>query len=68
MLVMFSVGVAHLAGMLVLTAVMAIEKTSRWGRTLVPVFGVVLLLWGGSTLVSGATPTAILTSSRCSGW
>lgn len=68
MLLMFSVGVAHLAGMLVLTAVMAIEKTSRWGRTLVPVFGVVLLVWGGFTLVSGATPTAILTSSRCSGW
>jgi predicted metal-binding membrane protein len=46
MLVMFSVGVAHLAGMLVLTAVMAIEKTSRWGRTLVPVFGVILLSLG----------------------
>jgi Predicted metal-binding integral membrane protein (DUF2182) len=68
MLVMFSVGVAHLAGMLVLTAVMAIEKTSRWGRTLVPVFGVILLVWGGLTLVSGDAPTAILTNSRCFGW
>jgi predicted metal-binding membrane protein len=68
MLVMFSVGVAHLAGMLILTAVMAVEKTSPWGRTLVPVFGIILLVWGGLTLVLGDTPTAILTSSRCSGW
>jgi len=43
MLVMFSVGVAHLTGMLILTAVMAIEKTSTWGRPLVPLVGAALL-------------------------
>jgi predicted metal-binding membrane protein len=65
MLVMFSVGVAHLAGMLILTAVMAIEKTSTWGRPLVPLVGAALLVWGGLTLLSPDTATAILTGSRC---
>jgi predicted metal-binding membrane protein len=65
MLVMFAVGVAHLTGMLILTAVMAIEKTSTWGRPLVPLVGTALLVWGGWTLVSPDTATMILTSSRC---
>jgi len=35
---------------------MSIEETSRWGR----VVGVGLLLWGGLTLLSSGTATAIL--------
>jgi len=66
MLVMFSVGVMHLTGMLLLTIVMAIEKTSRWGRVVVPVVGVGLLVWGGLTLLSPGTGTAILSNSQCS--
>jgi predicted metal-binding membrane protein len=66
MLVMFSVGVTHLTGMLLLSAVMAIEKTSRWGQVVVPVVGVGLLLWGGLKLLSSGTETAILSSSQCS--
>ncbi len=66
MLVMFSVGVTHLTGMLLLTAVMAIEKTSRWSRVVVPVVGVGLLLWGGLTLLSPGSATAILSNSQCS--
>ena len=65
MLVMFSVGVAHLTGMLILTAVMAIEKTSTWGRPLVPLVGAALLVWGGLTLLSPDGATTILSSSRC---
>jgi predicted metal-binding membrane protein len=65
MLVMFSVGVTHLTGMLLLTAVMAIEKTSRWGRVVVPAVGVGLLLWGGLTLLSPGTATAVLSNSPC---
>jgi predicted metal-binding membrane protein len=66
MLIMFSVGVTHLAGMLVLSAVMVIEKTVTWGRTLVPLVGVTLLVWGGLTLWSADTGRVILTGSRCS--
>jgi len=66
MFVMFSVGVTHLAGMLILSAVMAIEKTSSWGRALVPCVGFALLVWGGLTLWSADTGTAILTGSQCS--
>jgi predicted metal-binding membrane protein len=46
MLVMFVAGVGHLAGMLMLTGVMAIEKTSPWSRSLVPVIGTGLIVWG----------------------
>lgn len=46
MLVMFAIGVSHLTWMLVLTGVMASEKTSRWSRILVPVVGVGLIVWG----------------------
>jgi len=50
MLVMFVAGVGHLAGMLLLTGVMAIEKTSPWSRTLVPVIGTGLIVWGVAIL------------------
>jgi predicted metal-binding membrane protein len=51
MLVMFAVGEDHLALMLVLTSVMVVEKTSRWGYVLVPVVGIGLLVWGSITVI-----------------
>jgi predicted metal-binding membrane protein len=66
MLVMFSVGVTHLAGMLILSAVMAIEKSSTWGRTLVPIVGFALLIWGGLTLWSADTGVSILPGAQFS--
>lgn len=47
MLVMFAVGVGSMAWMAGLTGVMVIEKTAPWGRRLVPLVGLTLLLWGG---------------------
>jgi predicted metal-binding membrane protein len=41
---MFATGVGSLAWMLGLTAVMAMEKTARWGRQLVAPVGIGLLL------------------------
>lgn len=55
MLVMFAVGVGNLGWMLVLGALMAIEKNARWGRRLSTPLGFVLLAWGLSLLV-GALP------------
>lgn len=46
MLIMFAVGVGSLAWMAGLTGVMVIEKTSRFGRRLVPAVGTALLGWG----------------------
>lgn len=46
MLVMFAVGIGSLAWMAGLTGVMLIEKTSRWGRRLIPIVGVILIGWG----------------------
>ena len=51
MLVMFAVGVGSLAWMAGLTAVMLVEKTSRFGRRLVPVVGLVLVAWGALVLL-----------------
>jgi predicted metal-binding membrane protein len=45
MLVMFAAGVANLAWMAALTAVMVYEKLGRHGERLAPVAGVVLLAW-----------------------
>ncbi|WP_013321515.1 DUF2182 domain-containing protein [Gloeothece verrucosa] len=45
MLVMFATGVGHLAVMLLLGAVMVIEKTSHWGQKFVPIVGVGFILW-----------------------
>lgn len=60
MLVMFAVGAGSLVWMSLLTGVMLIEKTSRWGRRLVPVVGLLLLLWGGLLLVGpGWLPAAL---------
>jgi predicted metal-binding membrane protein len=46
MLLMFAVGVGSLGWMLVLGAVMAIEKNVSWGRRLSTPLGVLLLTWG----------------------
>jgi predicted metal-binding membrane protein len=46
MLLMFGTGVGSLAWMLGLTAVMVIEKTSRWGARMVLPLGVALLVAG----------------------
>jgi predicted metal-binding membrane protein len=45
MLLMFAAGVANLAWMAALTAVMVYEKAGRHGRRLTPVVGVTLLAW-----------------------
>jgi predicted metal-binding membrane protein len=52
MLLMFAVGVGNVAWMLVLGAVMAVEKNLPWGRKLSGPLGVALLAWGGSILLS----------------
>jgi len=51
MLTMFAVGVGSLVWMAGLTGVMVIEKTTRWGRRLVPLVGGGLLVWGGLVLL-----------------
>jgi predicted metal-binding membrane protein len=64
MLLMFVVGVGNLGWMLVLSAVMAVEKNLPWGRRLSAPLGLVLLVWGGAIIifnvlnVAGATPHA----------
>src|SRR5262245_61307308 len=50
MLLMFAVGVGNVAWMLILGAVMAVEKNMPWGRKLSAPLGVVLLAWGGLIL------------------
>jgi predicted metal-binding membrane protein len=46
MLLMFAVGVGSLGWMLVLAAIMAIEKNLSWGRQLSAPLGLILLAWG----------------------
>jgi predicted metal-binding membrane protein len=46
MLLMFAVGVGNFGWMLVLGALMAIEKNLPWGRRISAPLGVVLLCWG----------------------
>jgi predicted metal-binding membrane protein len=52
MLLMFAVGVGNVAWMLVLGALMAVEKNLPWGRKLSAPLGVALLGWGGLILFS----------------
>jgi predicted metal-binding membrane protein len=47
MLLMFALGVGNVAWMLILGAVMTVEKNMPWGRKLSAPLGVVLLAWGG---------------------
>ena len=53
MLVTFATGVGSLVWMLALTAVMVVEKTTRWGARLVAPVGIALLV-AGSAVVAGA--------------
>lgn len=48
MLLMFVVGVGNLAWMLLLAAVMAVEKNVPWGRRLSVPLGLALLYWGAA--------------------
>jgi predicted metal-binding membrane protein len=52
MLLMFAVGVGNVAWMLVLAAVMAVEKNMPWGRKLSAPLGAALLGWGGLILLN----------------
>ncbi len=51
MLLMFAVGTGNVGWMLVLGAVMAIEKNVPWGRRLSVPLGAALLLCGGLIVV-----------------
>ncbi len=52
MLVMFAVGIGSLAGMAGLTGVMIIEKSFSWGRRIVPVVGIALIVWGIALMIA----------------
>lgn len=54
MLLMFAVGAGNLGWMLVLSAVMAVEKNVSWGRRLVTPLGLALLACGVIALALGA--------------
>jgi predicted metal-binding membrane protein len=64
MLLMFAVGMANLAWMAVLAAVMAYEKTGRHGRRLTPVVGVALLALAALVLVHPGWLPAALTAAN----
>ena len=55
MLLMFAVGMGSLGWMLVLGAVMAVEKNLPWGRMIGMPVGTVLLLWGLALAVGNAS-------------
>jgi predicted metal-binding membrane protein len=60
MLLMFAVGVAHVAWMAALAALMVYEKTGRHGYRVARVAGVVLLVWAAVVLVHpGWLPPAL---------
>jgi predicted metal-binding membrane protein len=50
MLVMFAVGVGNLGWMLLLGAVMAVEKNVSWGRQLSAPLGILLMVGGLAVL------------------
>ena len=52
MLLMFAVGTGNLGWMLLIGAIMAIEKNAPWGRKLSTPLGVVLLAWGTLILLN----------------
>jgi predicted metal-binding membrane protein len=60
MLVMFAAGVANIAWMAGLTAVMTYEKLGRRGDRIMPVVGAVLIAWGAAVIVhAGWLPHAL---------
>lgn len=54
MLLMFAVGIGSIGWMLVLGAVMAVEKNMPWGRRLSAPLGIALVAWGVVLVVSGS--------------
>jgi predicted metal-binding membrane protein len=46
MLLMFAVGTGNIGWMLVLGALMAVEKNLPWGRRMSKPLGILLLTWG----------------------
>jgi predicted metal-binding membrane protein len=54
MLLMFAVGVGSIGWMLVLGAVMAVEKNVPWGRRLSAPLGIALVAWGVVLVVTGS--------------
>ena len=64
MLLMFAVGMANLAWMAVLAAVMAYETTGRHGRRLTPMVGVALLTLAALVLVRPGWLPAALTGAN----
>jgi predicted metal-binding membrane protein len=56
MLLMFAVGVGNVAWMLLLGAIMAIEKNASWGRRLSAPLGIWLITSGVAIVVMGASP------------
>lgn len=51
MLLMFAVGTGSVAWMLLLGAVMAIEKNVAWGKQIAKPVGILLLLWGSGVVI-----------------
>ena len=54
MLLMFAVGVGNIGWMLLLGAVMAVEKNAAWGRKLTAPLGAALVAWGLALVLLGA--------------
>jgi predicted metal-binding membrane protein len=65
MLLMFAVGVGNVAWMLVLGAVMAVEKNMPWGRILSAPLGVALIVAGVAVLVVGGPSACAHTVGEC---
>jgi predicted metal-binding membrane protein len=59
MLLMFLASVGHLAWMLALGVVMAVEKNVRWGRRLSAPVGIVLIVAAGVVLIAGGSPALL---------
>jgi predicted metal-binding membrane protein len=54
MLLMFAIGVGNIGWMLVLGAIMAVEKNMPWGRQLSALLGVLLIGWAALALASAS--------------
>ncbi|MEX0682393.1 MAG: DUF2182 domain-containing protein [Dehalococcoidia bacterium] len=65
MLLMFAVGTGNLAWMLVLGAVMAVEKNMPWGRKLSAPLGVILIVAGVAVLVVSGPSACAHTAGAC---
>jgi predicted metal-binding membrane protein len=62
---MFAVGIGNLAWMLVLGAIMAVEKNMPWGRRLSAPLGVVLIAAGVAVLVISGPSACAHTAGAC---